>query len=88
MDLEGFGETDPSHLETIFRSVCEQSCPEDALRFDAASVTAPEIRTPHEYGGVCVTFAAYLGKARIPMQVDVGYGDAITPETAPHVSAE
>lgn len=79
VDLEGFGETDPSHLEMIFRSVCEQSCPEDALRFDAASVAAQEIRATHEYGGVRVTFAAYLGKARIPMQVDVGYGDAITP---------
>ena len=80
VDLEGFGETDPSHLEGIFQSVCEQSCPEDALRFDAGSVTAQEIRTTTEYGGVRVTFAAYLGKARIPMQVDVGYGDAITPE--------
>ena len=80
VDLEGFGSTDPSHLEAIFRSICEHSCPEDAMRFDAASVSAQEIRTAHEYGGVRVTFAAYLGKARIPMQVDVGYGDAITPQ--------
>ncbi len=81
VDLEGFGNTNPNHLEAIFRSVCNQVCPEDALSFNANSVTAQEIRTTHEYGGVRVTFVAYLGKARIPMQVDIGYGDAITPDS-------
>jgi hypothetical protein len=79
IDLEGFGSTDPEHLATVFRAVCDQPCPEDALRFDADSVNATEIRTAQEYGGVRVTMTCFLGKARIPLQIDIGFGDAITP---------
>ncbi|MBK8977885.1 MAG: nucleotidyl transferase AbiEii/AbiGii toxin family protein [Planctomycetes bacterium] len=58
VDLEGFGDADPDHLRDVFRSVCQQPCPEDALRFDEGSVQAQEIRTAQEYGGVRVTLYA------------------------------
>ena len=79
VDLEGIGDTTPEHLGVVFRAVCRQSCPEDALVFDEESVDATPIRTTQEYGGVRVTLMAHLGKARIPLQVDIGFGDAITP---------
>ncbi len=79
IDLEGFGETAPEHLRDVFREVCRQPCSEDALQFDEDSVEAAEIRAVQEYGGVRITLSAYLGKARIHLQVDVGFGDAITP---------
>ncbi len=34
----------------------------------------------HEYPGIRVKFEAWLGKARIPMQIDVGFGDAVVPD--------
>jgi hypothetical protein len=37
------------------------------------------IREDQEYGGQRVTFEAKLGQARVSLQVDVGFGDAITP---------
>lgn len=80
VDLEGYGDNDPEQLREVFRAICRQPCPEDALRFDEDSVEAQEIRATQEYGGVRVTFSAYLGKARIRLQVDIGFGDAITPD--------
>jgi len=53
---------------------------DDGLVFDSDSVTAREIRQEQEYGGIRVKLVAMLGNARVPMQIDVGFGDAITPE--------
>ena len=40
---------------------------------------AAPIREGQEYRGQRVTLVAFLGKARIPVQVDIGFGDVITP---------
>ena len=52
---------------------------EDAIRFDLGLLGAGYIREDDQYGGVRVTTVAYMGNAKIPVQVDVGIGDAITP---------
>ena len=52
---------------------------DDGMTFDASSIEAREIREAQEYGGICVKLVAFLGNARIPMQIDVGFGDAVTP---------
>ncbi|MEO6596819.1 MAG: nucleotidyl transferase AbiEii/AbiGii toxin family protein, partial [Planctomycetota bacterium] len=80
VDLLGFGDPTPERLRRIFVEICAASFPEDALLFDTASVTAEPIRTIQDYGGVRVTLVASLGKARIPLQIDIGFGDAITPK--------
>jgi predicted nucleotidyltransferase component of viral defense system len=36
-----------------------------------------------EYQGIRVTFTGNLGNARIPVQIDIGFGDAVTPEALP-----
>ena len=70
-------------LETIFMSVCTvQVEAEDGLVFLALSVKAEEIREEDVYGGMRVTLEARLGRAKIPLQVDIGFGDAITPKAA------
>ena len=53
--------------------------PDDGLAFDPASIQVTEIREHREYRGLRVKVAARLGNARIPLQIDVGFGDAITP---------
>jgi hypothetical protein len=50
------------------------------LGFDASSVQGERIKEEEEYKGVRVRFNALLGSARISLQVDIGFGDAITPE--------
>ncbi len=79
IDLEGFGDASPERMRRIFCEVCDIACPEDALRFDAETVTALPIRTTQDDGGVRITMTVWLGKARISLQVDVGFGDVITP---------
>ena len=51
--------------------------PDDGL--DWGSVTAKPIRDDQRYGGVRVTTSAILSSARVPVQIDIGFGDAITP---------
>jgi len=80
VDLLGRGDLGIAELEEIFRGVCGIPCPEDGLAFDVGSVRAREIREEQEYGGIRVIARATLGRARIPIQVDVGFGDAIVPE--------
>jgi hypothetical protein len=52
---------------------------DDGLTFDATSVKADEIREDNAYGGVRVRLLAKLGPAEIPVQIDIGVGDVVTP---------
>jgi Nucleotidyl transferase AbiEii toxin, Type IV TA system len=78
IDLLGFGSEDISSTVTSFREIC--SIPvDDAIVFDLASVKGTAIRKEAGYGGVRVDLLAHLGSARICLQVDIGFGDAVTP---------
>lgn len=79
IDLLGFGPTGLEHLTTLFQEICGQLC-DDGVEFEQASVRAVEIRKDANYGGVRVTLVGTLDGARCAVQVDVGYGDAVTPE--------
>jgi predicted nucleotidyltransferase component of viral defense system len=79
LDLLGFGSDDPDDLVRVFREVCQAPAEHDGLTFDAAGVTAEVIREASNYGGVRVRLVATLDGARIPLQVDVGFGDVVTP---------
>ena len=52
----------------------------DGLAFFPGTVHAEPIREDTEYGGMRVTMEARLGRAKVPLQVDIGFGDAITPK--------
>lgn len=52
---------------------------DDGVRFDVASLDAGPIREDQDYGGVRLTLRAEIGSALVRLQVDVGFGDAITP---------
>ncbi|MCK5665499.1 MAG: nucleotidyl transferase AbiEii/AbiGii toxin family protein [Thiotrichaceae bacterium] len=51
----------------------------DGLLFDSKSVSGIEIKEAAEYPGVRLTGFAFLAKARVPFQIDIGYGDAVSP---------
>ena len=38
------------------------------------------MKEEEEYQGIRIKLNAYIESARIPVQVDIGFGDAITPE--------
>ncbi len=80
VDLLGFGSDDIGVIGKIFRELCELSVPPDGVEFLSASVRVSPIREQANYGGLRVQLEARLAGARIPVQVDIGFGDAVTPE--------
>jgi len=80
IDLLGYAENDVAVMETMCREVCDVVVVDDGLRFDATTLVGRRIKQDADYQGVRLTFVAFLEKARIPMQVDIGFGDVVTPE--------
>jgi len=78
-DFLGRGDNAPERLVRLFRELCELEVEPDGLVFDADSVKAERITEDADYEGVRVTFTAQLDRARIPIQIDIGFGDAVTP---------
>lgn len=78
LDLMGIGVNAVGEIVGVIRDVCGMPG-DDGIVFDPGSVSGQEIRASDEYAGVRVRLEAHLAEARIPMQVDVGFGDAIVP---------
>lgn len=80
LDLLGLGVDSQERILYIFRRLCDSSTNEDGLLFDPESVRVIAIRESGDYHGQRVNLVARLGNARIPVQVDIGFGDVVTPE--------
>ena len=68
-------------IEKVIKDICNVSVTPDGLVFDAGTVKGRRIKKEMEYEGVRVKFIGLLGRSRIPMQIDVGFGDIIYPES-------
>jgi hypothetical protein len=79
LDLLGSGDSSVPRLEQVFRVICTVPVESDGLWFAAQTVKGNEIREDREYGGVRIKLTAHLEHARIQIQVDVGFGDAVIP---------
>ena len=77
-DLLGFGPDDEANLAASFRDIAAMDMG-DGIVFDPASVKADAIREDNTYGGTRITLVARIGSARCALQIDVGFGDAVTP---------
>jgi len=79
MDFLKHGGSEVDDVVAAVREAMGAEVEPDGLDFDAGSLSGERIREDQDYEGVRVTGVAYLGKARIPVQIDVGFGDAVTP---------
>jgi len=79
LDLLGRGSSAIHEVEESIRTICRVET-SDGILFDNESVEGTRIKEEDEYEGVRVRFHAVLAGARIPMQVDIGFGDAVYPE--------
>lgn len=66
----------------VMRDVCGQVVEADGLDFKVASLTGTAIKEDAHYSGVRVTFLVTLQNARVSMQIDLGFGDVVTPKAA------
>ena len=79
-DLLGFGDNSPEAVSKTFREISAQKVADDGVTYELETVVAEAIRAAQEYVGVRVTIRARVGNARIPVQADIGFGDAFSLE--------
>ncbi len=79
IDVLGFIANDIAYIETVFQLLCNVVVEDDGLIFLADTVKGLEIREAKKYQGIRITLTAKLGKATVPTQIDIGFGDAVTP---------
>jgi len=77
VDVLASGPTDDAAIRSLVAEICAVACPEDALRFDLSELVLDTIRAEEEYSGKRARFRAHLGNARIRVQLDIGFGDAL-----------
>ena len=80
LDLLGYGDDSEEALKTLFQEVCRVDVEPDGITFAPDSVQVEAIREDQEYQGQRVKLKGLLGQAQVNLQIDVGFGDVITPE--------
>ncbi len=78
-DFLARGQNVPQRFIEIFHEICGLHVEDDGVRFDPATITAEEISEDADYKGIRVKFFGFLENARLPIQIDLGFGDVITP---------
>ncbi|MBL7064342.1 MAG: nucleotidyl transferase AbiEii/AbiGii toxin family protein [Anaerolineae bacterium] len=79
IDLLGRLDNSVEHVVSVIQAICQETAPEDGMRFDTENALGERIIEAANYAGVRVRFTAYLGTARVPMQIDTGFGDPLVP---------
>ncbi len=83
LDIDLLDRTDNA-LEAIvalMRKISQAEVTDDGIVFDPASFAGEVIREDADYAGVRTTFVGCVDSARVHMQIDIGFGDVMTPGT-------
>lgn len=87
IDFLGFGDSSPEAVNAIFTEILSTpSEPCDGLEWGPPK--SGPIRDDQRYGGVRVIVQAFLAGARVKIQIDVGFGDVVTPQIEEHCWSE
>ncbi len=78
-DLLGFGSTDPQELKDVFTQIAAMEV-DDGIHFKTEQIQVDDIRKVAAYPGLRITLQAELARAVCKVQIDIGFGDAVTPE--------
>lgn len=70
---------DAEKMKVVFSDIFAIEC-DDALRYDLTTLDVQNITEFKEYHGVKATVMAYLDRTKIPVSIDIGFGDMIYPE--------
>ncbi len=79
LDLLGSGSPSLDDFAEIFSDACQQVVDDDGLDFLSETIQANRMKEDEEYEGIRLKLEARLAAAKIPIQVDIGFGDAVTP---------
>lgn len=79
VDLLGFGDPTADRMRAIMTEIFSLDTVDDGVTFDETSLDVGPIREDQQYGGIRAVFDAHIAGATVRLQVDVGFGDVITP---------
>ena len=79
IDFLGHGDAQEATLKETFREIMSIAM-DDGLAFDLDAIESSPIREDAEYAGVRLKTSAFLERTRIPVTIDIGFGDAVQPE--------
>ena len=79
IDLSAKTSNDHDHIRKWIEELCAMPVEDDGLSFDAASIEVRRIKEDADYEGIRIRFEATLARAKVPMQIDIAFGDVITP---------
>ncbi len=82
-DFESTMHLDMEGMKSVFSEIALLPVEkDDGVRFDVATMNTSEIKAEDEYKGVRVRFNAFIERARVPLQFDIGFGDSVYPRPA------
>lgn len=67
------------NVENIFKEICSIGV-NDAVQFDTETIQIQNIKEDADYGGIRLKIIAYIGQARVHLQIDIGFGDIVIPK--------
>jgi hypothetical protein len=81
MDIDLLGRTsnEVDDIVNLLKEVAQATVPDDGITFDLDSFAGSAIREDADYSGVRTVFTGHLNAARVTMQIDIGFGDVVTP---------
>ncbi|HAF85475.1 MAG TPA: nucleotidyl transferase AbiEii/AbiGii toxin family protein [Sphaerochaeta sp.] len=68
-------------MKTVFKEVFSIECPKDGIRFDLDSLRAIYIAEFKKYAGINISIDGYLGRTKLRVTIDIGFGDVIFPSS-------
>lgn len=81
LDFLGIGDPSEQSIDNAIRDIVSTDVQDDGLVFDVSTLEVRPIREDNRYGGLRANMQVHLAAARIPLQIDIGFGDVITPGT-------
>ena len=79
LDFTGYGNALPDDIRSALRDICAVPVADDGIVFNCEVLTLESTRGQDEYDGIRTRFDAMLDGARLPMRIDIGFGNAIQP---------
>jgi predicted nucleotidyltransferase component of viral defense system len=81
MDIDLMGRIDNSleHIRVAVEEICGLAVEQDGVEFSEETIEIQRIKEDAEYEGARVRLTATVAKARLVVQIDIGFGDSIVP---------
>ena len=80
VDFLARGDSSETSIKNVFQEILLIDCPQDGLEFLPDSLQIEKIKGGQQYEGSRVTLRCRLAQAMLSVQIDIAFGDAVTPE--------